>query len=139
MGITRRATATGAIVAALLVAGSFAPAPARAATSTTTAPGGKAPARAAGPQGEVLTVGRQRLRRECAPATPKRATCNSLAPVDGTGQATPATAGPTGWGALDIAAAYNANTSGGTGVTIAVIEAYSDANIESDLAVYRSQ
>jgi hypothetical protein len=44
-------------------------------------------------------------------------------------------------GAYDPAflrSAYNLNTSGGTGRTVAIVDAYNDPNAESDLAHYRS-
>ena len=49
---------------------------------------------------------------------------------------------PAGYGPADLQSAYNlaaAAASGGTGATIAVVDAYDDPNAEADLAVYRSQ
>lgn len=39
----------------------------------------------------------------------------------------------------DLQTAYALSTSGGTGVTVAIVDAYHDPNAASDLAVYRSQ
>ena len=133
MLIKRRGAATALVLASALTLASFASAPARASTSSP----GAAP-RAAGPQGAVVNVAGTRLRNECAPATSKQATCDSLVAVDSAGSAVPATTGPTGWGANDIEAAYDANVNAGSGETIALVDAYSDAGIESDLAVYRA-
>lgn len=46
---------------------------------------------------------------------------------------------PGALGPDDLSAAYGYTTSGGGGQTIALIDAYDNSNIESDLAVYRSR
>ncbi|HEV2373913.1 MAG TPA: putative Ig domain-containing protein, partial [Streptosporangiaceae bacterium] len=46
---------------------------------------------------------------------------------------------PNGYTPADLAAAYHLNTVGGTGQTVAIVDAYDDPNAASDLAVYRSQ
>jgi hypothetical protein len=46
---------------------------------------------------------------------------------------------PSGLNPADLAAAYQLNTSGGGGQTVAIVDAYDDANAESDLATYRAQ
>ena len=46
---------------------------------------------------------------------------------------------PQGYVPTDIQSAYKIPTTGGTGKTVAVIEAYHYANAEADLAVYRTQ
>jgi subtilase family serine protease len=46
---------------------------------------------------------------------------------------------PSGLGATNIVDAYNLDTTGGSGVTVAIVDAYNDPNAASDLAVYRSQ
>jgi len=46
---------------------------------------------------------------------------------------------PSGLNPADLAAAYHINTSGGAGQTVAIVDAYDDANAESDLATYRAQ
>ncbi len=45
---------------------------------------------------------------------------------------------PSGLGAGDIESAYNIDTTLGTGITVAVVDAFGYAAIESDLATYRS-
>jgi subtilase family serine protease len=75
----------------------------------------------------------------CPNAAPGVARCHSLVRVDGAG--TPlATSGPTGYNPVDLRTAYSlGSASGGAGQTIAIVDAFDDANAESDLAVYRSQ
>jgi hypothetical protein len=46
---------------------------------------------------------------------------------------------PAGFGPADLAGAYKLTTSGGSGQTVAVVDAFDDPNAESDLAIYRSQ
>lgn len=50
-------------------------------------------------------------------------------------------AGPhavSGYGPSDILSAYKLSASGGSGQTVAIVDAYNDPNAESDLGVYRS-
>jgi len=74
----------------------------------------------------------------CPNAAPGVARCHSLVRVDASGEPL-ATFTPSGYGPADLLAAYNLSASGGTGQTIAIVDAFDDANAESDLAVYRSQ
>ena len=74
----------------------------------------------------------------CPSAEPGTARCHSLVRVDAAGQPQPSIT-PSGYGPSDLAAAYKFSTTGGSGRTIAIVDAYDDANAESDLAVYRSQ
>jgi len=49
---------------------------------------------------------------------------------------------PSGYGPTQLRAAYNitsAATTGGSGKTVAIVDAYDDPNLESDLGVYRAQ
>jgi subtilase family serine protease len=46
---------------------------------------------------------------------------------------------PSGYGPLDLRSAYALPSSGGSGRTIAIVDAYGYPNAEADLAVYRSQ
>lgn len=74
----------------------------------------------------------------CPAAAPGDARCHSLVRIDNAGQPL-ATTVPSGYGPNDLRAAYNLGlASGGIGQTIAIVDAYDDANAESDLAVYRS-
>ncbi|GAC1411811.1 MAG: peptidase S8 [Candidatus Velthaea sp.] len=45
---------------------------------------------------------------------------------------------PAGYGPADLQSAYALNTAGGAGRTIAIVDAYNAATLESDLGVYRS-
>ncbi len=64
-------------------------------------------------------------------------TCKSRVLVDAQGKVVTG-ALPSGIGADDIEKAYSIDTSLGSGVTVAVIDAFGYEDIESDLAVYRS-
>jgi subtilase family serine protease len=46
---------------------------------------------------------------------------------------------PRGFVPADLVAAYGLSTTGGSGQTVAIVDAYDDPKAESDLAVYRSQ
>jgi len=48
-------------------------------------------------------------------------------------------ADPSGLGPSDLQSAYNLPSDGGSGATIAIVDAYDDPNAASDLAAYRSQ
>ncbi|MGW5529807.1 S53 family peptidase [Streptomyces xanthochromogenes] len=50
-----------------------------------------------------------------------------------------AEAAPTGFGPADLQKAYNLPADGGSGQTVAIVDAQDDPNAESDLATYRSQ
>jgi subtilase family serine protease len=101
------------------------------------------PTGVASPGSPVAAVGTgQAMRfthaRVCPSAAPGSARCHSFVRVDDAAQPL-ATNAPNGYGPADLQAAYNLNPSGGTGQTIAIVDAYDDPNAESDLAVYRSQ
>jgi subtilase family serine protease len=49
-----------------------------------------------------------------------------------------ATALPAGYGPADLSSAYNLPAAGGSGQTVAIVDAYDDPTAESDLAVYRA-
>lgn len=68
------------------------------------------------------------------------AECASWIRTDTT--ARPGASAPAGYNPSDLQTAYNitpAAASNGSGVTVAIVDAYDDPNAESDLAVYRSQ
>ncbi|MFF5402101.1 putative Ig domain-containing protein [Streptomyces misionensis] len=50
-----------------------------------------------------------------------------------------AAAAPSGLSPANLHSAYNLPTTGGSGLTVAVVDAYNDPNAEADLATYRSQ
>jgi subtilase family serine protease len=68
---------------------------------------------------------------------PDSARCHAQVVTDerGNPDATPA---PTGLGPADFASAYKLPSSGGSGQTIAIVDAYDDPKAEQDLAVYSS-
>ncbi|MGJ5750844.1 physarolisin II [Streptomyces puniciscabiei] len=81
-----------------------------------------------------------------APAKKDQMACNALQVTSGTPasahaeSALTAAAAPSGYGPASLQAAYNLpSASGGSGQTVAIVDAYDDPNAESDLAVYRSQ
>jgi subtilase family serine protease len=70
------------------------------------------------------------------PAATGTARCHARVVTDPNGK--PITAAlPSGYGTTDFRTAYGL-TSNGTAVTVAIVDAYDDPNIESDLAVYSS-
>ncbi|MFF1969802.1 carboxypeptidase regulatory-like domain-containing protein [Streptomyces sp. NPDC058232] len=46
---------------------------------------------------------------------------------------------PSGYGPADLQGAYNLSASGGSGRTVAIVDAFDDPNAEADLAAYRAQ
>jgi len=78
------------------------------------------------------------VRAGCAVVVSNRAHCYAqlLANPDGTPHAT---AGPSGYGPADLRSAYKLPSTGGSGQTIAIVDAYDNPKAEADLAVYRSQ
>jgi subtilase family serine protease len=83
------------------------------------------------------------LEAVCPPAKPGAAECLALRrkdlPVRPASAVTPASA-PSGYGPTDIQSAYALPAgSAGSGITIAVVDAYDAPTAETDLATYRSQ
>jgi subtilase family serine protease len=74
----------------------------------------------------------------CPSAAPGAARCHSFVRVDASGEPL-ATSGPTGYVPADLRSAYKLTSTGSASQTIAIVDAFDDANAESDLAVYRSQ
>lgn len=64
--------------------------------------------------------------------------CHSWVAVDPSGSPFAGTA-PSGFVPADLRNAYGITASGSSSTTIAIVDAYDDANAESDLAVYRNQ
>jgi hypothetical protein len=94
------------------------------------------------PDQETLATATQALgasnsRSVCGSAGPGRARCHALVltGADGTVQAM---GGPAGLNPADLRSAY-AVPAGGSGVTVAIVDAYDNPNAEADLAVYRAQ
>jgi hypothetical protein len=89
---------------------------------------------AATPQTEAL----------CGPAAPGYASCLSLRRTDIAARARSqiaSLASPSGYGPADLQSAYALGpaSSGGSGETVAVVDAYDQPNAEADLAAYRAQ
>src|SRR4051794_5248847 len=121
--------AVGLLAVGLLVAS--ATAPSTAASSAASAPTGSSGARSA-----PVVV------RLCPAARPGHATCLAERRLDVAVQAQRAGVGtsrPSGYGPADLAAAYGLNRQAGSGRTVAVVDAYDDPFIESELATYRSR
>ncbi len=81
-----------------------------------------------------------KARCDVAKAKPGEAHCHSLVAVDAQGKAQ-ASSAPIGgtWGAADLVSAYNIPSGGGSGKTVAIVDAQDDPTAEADLAVYRKQ
>jgi subtilase family serine protease len=69
---------------------------------------------------------------------PHYAACFALKRTDKTAHAKRANGLPSGFGPADLASAYSLPSSGGSGQTVAIVDAQDDPNAESDLATYRS-
>jgi subtilase family serine protease len=75
--------------------------------------------------------------RSCATPKAGMMACNALKVTSGAVHAQTAAAAPSGYGPADLKSAY-ALPSGGSGQTVAIVDAFDDPNAESDLATYRS-
>jgi subtilase family serine protease len=69
---------------------------------------------------------------------PGYATCFALKRTDKPAHAMAANGLPSGFGHADLDSAYSLPASGGSGQTVAIVDAQDDPNAESDLATYRS-
>jgi subtilase family serine protease len=72
------------------------------------------------------------------PAAPGTARCHSHVITDARGIPN-ASASPSGYGPTQFRTGYNLTTTGSSGTTIGIVDAYDDPNIESDLGVYSTQ
>ena len=89
-------------------------------------------------ESEISAIVPHPFARVCdAPSEEGHASCHALVRTDESGIVPFATT-VSGYGPSDLASAYKLNTSGGSGATIAIVDAYDDPNAESDLAFYRS-
>ncbi|GAA1885424.1 peptidase S8 [Streptantibioticus ferralitis] len=122
----------------------------RAGLSLTAAAGlalsGFAAAPAANAQQSPLTSGAHGVRTIHSCAIPNKAdwaACNALKVVGGTvaAKATGVSpeAAPSGFGPSDLHKAYSLPSSGGSGATVAIVDAQDNPNAEKDLAAYRKQ
>jgi hypothetical protein len=93
----------------------------------------------AGPAAAATTPGGISVVRSCAaPSHPGEFACLALRRTDLKPAALAPNAAPSGYGPSDLAAAYQL-PAGGSGQTVAIVDAMDDPNAESDLAAYRSQ
>jgi subtilase family serine protease len=75
----------------------------------------------------------------CATAEPGHASCFAQRRTDIKQRlATALAATPSGLSPANLHSAYNLPSTGGTGMTVAVVDAYNDPNAEADLGTYRS-
>ncbi|MEU8027386.1 putative Ig domain-containing protein [Streptomyces sp. NPDC049099] len=76
----------------------------------------------------------------CATAEPGHASCFAQRRTDIKQRLSSAlaAAAPSGLSPANLHSAYNLPTTGGSGMTVAIVDAYNDPNAESDLATYRS-
>jgi len=133
------AAATAITAAAKTSAGQAEPArtePSRtSAAPSSVRPAANSPAKAHGglPAGEKAV---------CGAVKPGYATCQSIVRTTGVkahrGVFASGTA-PPGYGPADLRSAYNLPDTGGSGQTVAVVDAYDNPDAASDLAVYRQQ
>ncbi|WP_030320512.1 putative Ig domain-containing protein [Streptomyces sp. NRRL B-3229] len=77
----------------------------------------------------------------CATAAPGEASCFAQRRTDIKQRLATAlaAAAPSGLSPANLHSAYNLPSTGGSGLTVAVVDAYNDPNAEADLATYRSQ
>ncbi|MEV0206507.1 putative Ig domain-containing protein [Streptomyces sp. NPDC050788] len=77
----------------------------------------------------------------CATAAPGQASCFAQRRTDIKQRLASAlaAAAPSGLSPANLHSAYNLPSTGGSGLTVAVVDAYNDPNAEADLATYRSQ
>src|SRR6185369_16704881 len=73
----------------------------------------------------------------CALEAFGEARCHSWVKVDPDGRPSSGST-PSGLFPADLQSAYALNTAAGSGITVAIVDAYDDPTAESDLAVYRS-
>jgi hypothetical protein len=99
-----------------------------------------APVRAQAAPAEAAVGSAVRVQRLCALPKPGYRACMALR-VEGSttpqAEVTP-DATPSGFGPVDLKSAYNLPATGGSGVTVAVVDAQDDPDAASDLATYRS-
>jgi len=75
----------------------------------------------------------------CGPPLAGAARCHSWALLDRSGVRPFATSSPQGYSPVNLHSAYKLpSTTAGSGQTVAIIDAFNDPSVESDLAVYRT-
>jgi putative cell wall-binding protein len=94
----------------------------------------------AGPVGAFGGDSATNYRAVCGPAEPGYAQCLALQRTDvgaALGGVVPAVV-PSGYGPADLRSAYSIPATGGSGLTVAIVDAYDQPNAESDMAAYRT-
>src|SRR3954452_5777773 len=76
-------------------------------------------------------------RAVCGTAAPGQARCLAQVETNAAGRAL-AAAAPAGYGPAQLRGAYSLPATGGSGHTVAIVDAYDDPNAESNLNTYRS-
>src|SRR5437762_2739850 len=90
-------------------------------------------AQAAVSEDPLANIPQHRHKRACAQAAPGLAACHAHVVInDVTGQIQPFVT-PSGFGPADLASAYSLPATGGTGLTIAIVDAMDNPNAEADL------
>ena len=83
------------------------------------------------------------FRNSCAAAVAGFATCHAIQRVTtntaNSANAKPAASSPGGYNPVDLQSAYGLSATGGSGQTVAIVDAYNDTTAEADLGVYRAQ
>ncbi|MDQ1740438.1 MAG: hypothetical protein QOE53_2090, partial [Pseudonocardiales bacterium] len=69
----------------------------------------------------------------------RRTDASQPAGLSGSSDVAAPAATPAGYGPADLVSAYDLDTTGGSGQTVAVVDAYDNPTAEAELAVYRSQ
>lgn len=77
------------------------------------------------------------FREPCSLATAGHASCHAIQRIQTS--AKPKVNAPGGLNPVDLQSAYGLSATGGSGQTVAVVDAYDDPNAEADLTVYRAQ
>jgi subtilase family serine protease len=101
-----------------------------------------APTAATSAAAPAASVAQHPFHHACATTQAGRASCNALVRNDVATSAAAvkrAAATPSGLSPSNLQSAYKLSTSGGSGQTVAIVDAYDDPTAEADLGVYRSQ
>ncbi|MGA8112727.1 MAG: carboxypeptidase regulatory-like domain-containing protein [Actinocatenispora sp.] len=99
---------------------------------------GLSPAQAAPSAHKNAKTAKPNVEQVCGAPAKGEFTCFALRRTDvGGGKGVQPNADPTGYGPADLRSAYNLPDNGGSGQTIAIVDAYDNPNAEADLAVYR--
>src|SRR5690349_4615888 len=101
---------------------------------------GATAASASGPAGSAALPKGLHAQRVCGNVAAGRAHCMSLVMVDASGKAyTSTTPNVSGFGPADLQDAYKLPSSDhGKGMTVGIVDAFDNPNVEADLQVYRN-